>query len=128
MNNSPDLLTVRIPDPEHMNLMGLLMRGLLESSLIDPRVNAGARKLHGDVRIVAGTMVVILRFTGDEILLVCDEDKKPRATVRGDMKSLLEVVAGEKLLRPVLTRKVRASGNLLMLLRILPLIRAPKSA
>lgn len=128
MNNMAGEVTVRIPNPEHMNLMGLLMRGLLEGAVKIPSVNARARSLRGDVLIIAGTMAVRLRFTGDEILLVPDEDKKPRATVRGDLKSLLEVVAGEGLLRPVLTRKVKASGNLLMLLKLLPLICAPKSS
>ena len=110
-----------------MNLMGLLMRGLLEAALRNDRIRRRARKLRGDVRIVAGTMSVTLRFTKEQIVLLTDTSMPPRATVRGGMKPLLELVAGEGLVRPVLSRKVRVGGNLLLLLRMLPLIRAPRA-
>jgi hypothetical protein len=107
-------MNVRIENPERMNLMGLLMRGLLETSL---KTAAGQ----------SGTMGVTLSFTESEVVLRSDASGKPRASVRGEMKPLLEMVAGGSLVGPVLRRKVKVGGNLLMLLRLLPLIR-PKKA
>ncbi|MBZ0136295.1 MAG: SCP2 sterol-binding domain-containing protein [Planctomycetes bacterium] len=127
MSDSLEAPVVHIETPERMNLMGLLMRGLLEAALRDNRVRRRARRLRGDVRIVAGTMSVTLRFTKEQILLLANVTTPARATVRGEMKPLLEVVAGESLVRPVLSRKVRVGGNLLLLLRMLPLIRAPRA-
>ncbi|MCC6574977.1 MAG: hypothetical protein IT462_14450 [Planctomycetes bacterium] len=103
--------------------MGLLMRGLLESSLAGERGRAAARKLRGDVRICAGTMSVTMSFSADEIVLRASGNTRPRANVRGEMKPLLEMVAGGGLIGPVLRGKVKVRGNLLMLLRLLPLIR-----
>lgn len=120
-------MKVRIDNPERMNLMGLLMRGLLESSLLTQRGAQAARKLRGDVRVNAGTMGVTLSFTESEIVLRSEENGKPRASVRGEMKPLLEMVAGGSLVGPVLRGKVKVGGNLLVLLRLLPLIR-PKKA
>jgi len=119
-------MNVRVEDPERMNLMGLLMRGLLETSLKSAAGQRAARKLRGDVRVNAGTMGVTLSFTENEIVLRGGESGKPRAYVRGEMKPLLEMVAGGSLVGPVLRRKVKVGGNLLMLLRLLPLIRPAK--
>lgn len=120
-------MNVRVENPERMNLMGLLMRGLLESSLRTARGAKAARRLRGDVCVHAGTMGVTLSFTESEIVLRSGETGKPRAYVRGEMKPLLEVVAGGPLIGPVLRGKVRVGGNLLMLLRLLPLIRPGKA-
>ena len=120
-------MNVRVENPEHMNLMGLLMRGLLETSLKSSAGQNAARKLRGDVRVNAGTMGVTLSFTESEVVLRSGENGKARASVRGEMKPLLEMVAGGSLVVPVLRRKVKVGGNLLMLLRLLPLIR-PKKA
>lgn len=118
-------VVVRVEQPEHMNLMGLLMRGLLESTLGTSRGSAIARKLRGEVRVMAGTMGVTLCFGDGEVVLKETGSGRPRATVRGEMKPLLEIVSGGALIAPVLTRKVKVSGNLLLLLRLLPLIRTP---
>lgn len=127
MNDVPASPVVHVEAPERMNLMGLLMRGLLEAALRNDRVRRRARRLRGDVRIAAGTMSVTLRFTKERISLLADVATPARATVRGGMKPLLELVAGEGLVRPVLSGKVRVRGNLLLLLRMLPLIRAPRA-
>ena len=119
-------VVVRVEEPERMNLMGLLMRGLLESTVGTLRGSAIARKLRGEVRVMAGTMGVTLCFSEHEVVLKEIGSGRPRATVSGEMKPLLEIVSGCGLIVPVLTRKVKVSGNLLLLLRMLPLIRAAR--
>lgn len=119
-------IVIRVERPERMNLMGLLMRGLLESNVGTARGNAVARQLRGDVRVMAGTRGVTFCFGDGEVVLKESSAGRPSATVRGEMKPLLEVVSGGSVIAPVLTRKIKVSGNLFMLLRMLPLIRAPK--
>ena len=131
-------LPVEVDRPEHMNILGLLMRGLLETNLKQPRLANRARHLKGDVAVRAGHMSVTLRFEGTRLLILADAHKpgsraadepppkKPRARVQGDMTALLEMVAGGGLVAPVVSRRVQVSGNLLMLLKMLPLIRAPR--
>lgn len=119
---------VVVVDPPRMNLLGLLMRGLLASNLADPVLYARARALCGDVRVEAGTMAVTLRFDGKRIVITLSGDGRPRARVRGSMSALLGMVAGNGIVAPVLTRAVRIGGNPFMLLRMLPLIQAPKGA
>jgi len=113
-----------LDSPEQMNLLGLLMKGLLEENLSRPGRLAGVRKLRGDVLVQAGQMSVTLRFGDDGLLVVAGRVGRPRATVRGGMTALLGVVTRQGgLVRPVLAGRVKVSGNLLLLLRMLPLIR-----
>ncbi len=119
---------VRVEDPERMNLMGLLMRGLLETTANSERGRRIVRSLRGDVKVVAGSMAVTLCFSKGEVILRREAKSSPRASVSGEMKPLLEIVAGGGLVLPVLSGRVRVRGNLLMLLKMLPLIRAPKTA
>jgi hypothetical protein len=114
---------VIIEDPEHMSILGLLMRGLLETNLARPANAARAARLDGDVAVRAGSMGVTLRFGGGRVVILRDPGSKPRARVQGDMASLLTLVTGGGMAAPVLSRRVRVGGNLLMLLKMLPLIR-----
>jgi hypothetical protein len=115
---------VRLEAPERMCLLGLLLRGVLASSLEDPRRAARARRLRGELEVQAGQMVVTLRFGGDGVVLASGASGSPRARVRGSMRALVEVASGARLVGPILTREVRVGGSLVMLIRVMPLIRA----
>ncbi|MBM4372562.1 MAG: hypothetical protein FJ098_12955 [Deltaproteobacteria bacterium] len=110
--------------PERMNLMGLMMKGLLEAALARPGMGERASGLRGAVRVQAGAMVVVLDFTqaGPRIRGPA-EGERYRARVSGAMTPLLRVVTGH-LLGPVLSGGVRIGGNPFFLLSVLPLIRA----
>jgi len=117
-------MTVRVDQPEHMNLLGLLMKGLLVQTIKDPANARRVRKMKGDVRVGAGRMEVILRFDGSGIEIRKDAQQRPRASVGGGMVDLLGMVTGAGIVVPVLTGKVRIGGNPFFLLKMLPLIRA----
>jgi hypothetical protein len=113
---------IHLPEPERTNLLGLLMRGMLENRLADDRLAARARALRGDVRVQAGAMAIILRFGPEGLTILRDGEGEPSAWVRGTMNALLGLVTGGGLVAPVLSRRVRFGGNLLLLLRMLPLL------
>jgi hypothetical protein len=116
---------VEVDKPESMNLLGLLMKGLLQDNLA---VEANARRaegLRGDVQVQAAGMIVTLRFGPGVVSILAGAAGPARARVRGGMEDLLGMVTGAGLIGPVLAGRVRVGGNLLLLLRMLPLIKAP---
>ena len=107
-----------------MNLIGLMMRGLLEENLAKPHNRKKAAGLRGAVRVQAGDMVVVLDFHPDGLRIrLPSEGDRFRARVRGGMTDLLGVVNG-RLVGPVLSGGVRIGGNPFFLLGMLPLIRS----
>ena len=118
------MVSVRLREPETMNLLGLLMRGLLEHALEDPARAARAAALSGDVWVRAGTMWTTLRFDDEGIEIVRGKTERRRASVGGEMDAMLGVVTGGGVVGPVLTGRVGIGGNPLFLLRMLPVIRA----
>jgi len=122
MSDTP--FPVVVDDPEHMNLIGLMMRGLLEENLAKPPNRRRADGLRGAVRVQAGAMVVVLDFTSEGLTIrMPGEADHYKARVRGGMTDLLGVVNG-RLIGPVLSARVRVGGNPFFLLRMLPLIRS----
>ncbi len=115
---------VVVDDPEHMNLIGLMMRGLLEENLAKPPIRKKADGIRGAVRVQAGDMAVVLDFTPDCLRIRMPvEGERYKARVGGGMTDLLGVVNG-RLFGPVLTARVRIGGNPFFLLGMLPLIRS----
>jgi hypothetical protein len=117
---------VRIDQPETMNLMGLLMKGLIEGNLERPGVAERLARMKGEAYVQAGEMGVTLRFEEGGVVILRGAVGRPRASVRASMLDLLGVVTGAGMIRPVLSRRVRIRGNPLVLLRMLPLIQAPR--
>ncbi len=118
---------VVVDDPANMNLLGLLMRGLLAESLLDDARYAVAKKMRGDVAVRAGSMAVTLRFGGGRLTLVRGDSPSARARVAGTMTALLGVVLRQGMVRAFFAGKLRIGGNPFVLLRILPLIREPRT-
>lgn len=115
---------VRLREPEQMNVLGLLMAGYLESALQDTALRGLVGRLGGGLSIRAGKMWTTLLFDGGGVEIVRGRDEAARASVEGEMDVLLGVVTGGPLVLPVLSGKVRMGGNLLLLLRLLPLLTA----
>jgi hypothetical protein len=120
---------VVIDKPESMNLLGLLMRSLLAANLANPSRARWVRGLEGDIEVQAGDMALTMRFHEDALTIVAGAPLNPIAKVKGTMGALLAVVTGKwhiVVLR-FLCGKIRMGGNLLTLMKMLPLISAPKS-
>jgi len=103
--------------------MALLMQGILERNLKVPAKAAKASRLRGDIRVKAGRMTATLSFHGGGVILYSGErERRPRASVRGDMVSLLGVVTGGGVVGPFLRGRIGIGGNPFVLLGVLPLI------
>ena len=81
----PPAERVVVEDPEHMNLLGLLMKGLLTNNLARDDIYARACSIKGDVLVQAGDMPVTLRFGGGKLTIVRGATKKTRASVAGSI-------------------------------------------
>jgi len=116
---------VRLRDPEEMNVLSLLLAGYLESALSDIDLQARLDGIEGGIWIRAGKMwTTLLLDGGGRVELVTGRAEGARASVEGEMDVLLGVVTGGPLVLPVLTGKIGLGGNLLFLLRLLPLLTA----
>ncbi len=115
---------VVVEDPEHTNLLGLLIRDLVSTNLSNEEIYERVRGMEGDIQVRAGDMVVTMRFGGGKLRIIEGERKNPKASVRGSMPALLSVVTGGGLIGPVLSGAIRIGGNPFTLLKVLPLIKA----
>jgi hypothetical protein len=121
---------VRLKDPQNMNVLGLLLHGFLRSVLEDPALAARAKGMKGCIWLRAGLMWASLCFDGKGIEIVRGKTAERRAAVEGDMHVLLGVVTSSGL-RGLLAMaglwlrgKLRLGGNLIFLLRLLPILTA----
>jgi hypothetical protein len=117
---------VVLEDPARMNLLGLILRSLLSRNLRDPRRARRAAGLRGVIAIQAGDMQIGLCAEPGQLTLRRGAPARPRARVRGSLPVFLDLALGGSLLKPLLDGEVSVGGNLLLLLRLLPLIRAEK--
>jgi len=117
---------VVVEDPEHTNLLGLLMRDLVATNLADDLTYERMRSMEGDIQVRAGGMVVTMRFGGGQLRILEGEQKDPKASVGGSMPALLSVVTGGGMIGPLLSGAIKIGGNPFALLKVLPLIRSPQ--
>jgi hypothetical protein len=109
---------VIIDDPPRMSLLGLILGSILERNLADPRRQRAAQRLHGEIVVQAGEMVVTLRC-GDGVVRICrGAADRPRASIRGALHTLIELALGGSMIGPVLARRLRPRGSLPALLRL----------
>lgn len=119
---------VVLDDPPRASLLAILLRGLLATNCADASLWERARRLRGDVLVEAGGMRITLRFAAEgPTVLTGAADGRPRARVRGSLPTFVALATGGGVVGPVLSGAVRIGGNPLFLLKMLPLIRAPRA-
>ncbi len=115
---------VIIDDPPSMSLLGLLLGSIVERQAHRPEIQRRLRKLRGSVVVEAGTMTITMRFEGGKVTILRGAEQGARAQVRGSMSALLDISLGKGMVRPWLSGQIKTKGNPLLLLRMLPLLRA----
>lgn len=115
---------VVIDNPAEMNLLGLLLGSLIERRVADAALARKLERLRGDVVVEAGKMCITLRFEPGRLTVLRGASEAPRARVSGSMDALLRIALGNGMVGPWLAGQIRTQGNLLLLLRMLPLMRA----
>ena len=123
-------LPIAVQDPEHMCLLGLLLKGFLAKQLGDPKLHRRAATLGGEFELGAGAMRVTLAFLPMGIEIRHGRAIRPRATLGGEMQELVAVASGAGLARAVrafLTGRLRVGGNPLAALRLARVLLAEAS-
>jgi SCP-2 sterol transfer family len=115
---------VIIDDPPTMSLLGLLMGSIIERRSIQPEGVKRLEKLRGALVVEAGTMTITLQFAEGKVTVLRGAIDGARARVRGSMEALLNISLGKGMVGPWLSGRIKTKGSLLMLLRVLPLMRA----
>ena len=110
--------------PGEMNLLGYILRSLVERNLETPRGARALSKMKGTVLVGASRMTVTLDFSGDDLEMEVGEKGKSDLRVRGSMDALLGVSLGKGMVWPVITRRLKVGGKAWRLLRMLPLLKA----
>jgi hypothetical protein len=120
------LCKVVYADKSRTNLLGLIVGDVIERSLKDSAGIERCKNLRGDIELEAGKMRTSLSFRGGDIVVDEKSETKPRARVSGDLESLTQVALGQKLFAPYFRGKLKISGNIFFILKILPLLRDSK--
>jgi hypothetical protein len=122
---------VRLRDPETMHVLGLLLRGYLESALAAPEKAARLRKLEGDLWLRAGSMWLTLRFDRNGVEILKGKSAKRRAAIEGEMGTLVGLVTSRGLLDLAralpawASGRIRVAGDPRFLLGVAPLLLGP---
>jgi hypothetical protein len=106
----PDVVTV---GEARMGLLALVLARLLRHRLEDPRARRHARRVSGDVAVIASGMRVTLRFEDGHIVVHSGAPTgRPRASLRGKLHALVAAANGRGLLRSLLCGDLRFWGGL----------------
>ncbi len=107
-----------------MSLLGLLLGNIIERQADQPDIIKRLNKLRGALVVEAGTMTITMQFADGKVTILRGAAEGARARVRGSMEALLNISLGMGMVGPWLAGRIKTKGSLLMLLRVLPLMRA----
>jgi len=69
-------------------------------------------------------MAITMQFGEGKLTIKRGAAESPKSRVRGSMEALLNISLGGGMVGPWLSGRIKTRGSLLMLLRVLPLMRA----
>ncbi len=117
---------VRVDDPEHMNLLGLLMASFLKAKLSDPRLRRRATRMRGNYGLTVGTMSVTLCFEKDGLWIRKGVMPRTRGRISAPMQELVALATGNGGLAAatiaVLEWRISIRGNPFAILSLLPIM------
>lgn len=116
---------VKVKAGEELNGLGKMLKETIDTNLQDPKKYKRIEKLKASVVIKESTsgVAVTLHFRQGEIEIQNDAIDKPNAYQEAGFENMAYISSGQ--ISPtvaLLTRKVKARGNLLVLMKIAPLM------
>lgn len=116
---------VKVKAGEELNGLGRMLKETIDTNLQDPKKYKRIEKLKASVVIKESTsgVAVTLHFRQGEIEIQNDAIDKPNAYQEAGFENMAYISSGQ--ISPtmaLLTRKVKARGNLLVLMKIAPLM------
>lgn len=109
-----------------MNLVAYFLRDLLRNNLASPDTQKLARRINGAILFDASGMLTTLVFRDQIIELQPGNSTKNAATIKGDLSALLEVALGANYLKFLVSGKIKISGNIFTLLKLMRLMQVRK--
>lgn len=112
---------VNVKKGQELNGLGTMLKEIMDANLKDPKKYKRIEKLKGSMVIRESTsgVAVTLHIKGGEVELQNDAIDKPTAFMEAGFENLAYISSGQ--LSPIiamLTGKLKAGGNLLMLLKV----------
>ncbi len=111
---------VRVMGAE-LNGLGWALKQIVDETIQDPRVWESVRKIKGSlvVRETTADVAVTIWFENGDLGIQSDAIQKPSAHIEAGFEELADISSGQiHPVRAVITRRIRAGGNLITLLRM----------
>jgi putative sterol carrier protein len=115
-----DMNEVRVMGAE-LNGLGWALKQIVDQTIQDPTVWESVRKIEGSlvVREKAADVAVTIWFENGDLGIQNDAIQKPSAYIEAGFEELADISSGQiHPVRAVITRRIRAGGNLIKLLRM----------
>jgi len=116
-------LEVILEKPESMNLLGLILKMIIERNLKQGMMADLVRNTRGNLRLGAGPMKATLKFEGERVVVARDWLEPARAKVAASLDTFLGIGLGKNPVIPFLLGKISLGGNLLWLLKLMPVFQ-----
>ena len=115
------MTAIKVKEGEELNGLGMMLKDIMDANLADPETQKSVEKVKASVVIRESTsgVAVTLHLNQGELELRNDAIAKPTAYMEAGFENLAHISAGQ--LNPIvaiLTRKLKSSGNPLLLLKI----------
>jgi len=123
LNKGGNTLEVVLEKPESMNLLGLILKMILERNLKQGMMADLVRNTKGALRIGAGPMKATLKFEGERVVVARDWIEPARAKVAASLDTFLGIGLGKNPVVPLFLGKIQLGGNLLWLLKLMPVFQ-----
>jgi putative sterol carrier protein len=116
---------VKVKEGEELNGLGKMLKDTMDTNLQDPKIYKRIEKLKASIVIKESSsgVAITLHFRQGEIEIQNDAIDKPNAYQEAGFENMAYISSGQ--LNPtmaLLTGKVKAKGNLLLLMKISPLM------
>jgi len=116
---------VKVKEGEELNGLGKMLKDTMDTNLQDPKIYKRIEKLKASIVIKESSsgVAITLHFRQGEIEIQNDAIDKPNAYQEAGFENMAYISSGQ--LNPtmaLLTGKVKAKGNLLLLMKIAPLM------
>ena len=115
------MVEARIRTGEELNGLGVMLKEIMDANLKDPKKYKGIEKLNASVVIRESTtgVAITLHFKEGDIEIQNDAVDKPTAHMEAGFENLAYISSGQiSPIMAMLTRKLKAGGNLLTLMKI----------
>jgi hypothetical protein len=116
-------MKIEITDSGRANLLAYFLRDLLKTRISTKVAHDIASQLSSSIEFVAGKMTCVVEFTSEAIRISTEETAPATARVAGDLSTLLDVALGGNYLPHLISRKIRISGSIIVLIKIVKLFR-----